>query len=119
MKNLDKQSVAKAKALFETGDINLIELGSFKGLQQIHKYLFNGLYDFAGEVRQKNISKGNFRFVNALYLVEALKKIEEMPEGTFEEIVSKYVEINVAHPFMEGNGRPTRMWLDLILKKNL
>ena len=102
MKDLDRQSLAKAKALFETGYINVIEVGSFKGLQQIHKYLFNGLYDFAGEVRQQNISKGNFRFANALYLVEALKKIEKMPERTFEEIVSKYVEMNVAHPFMEG-----------------
>lgn len=119
MKDLDKKSLAKAKSLFETGDINHIEVGSFKGLQQIHKYLFSGLYDFAGEVRQQNISKGNFRFANALYLVEALKKIEKMPETTFEEIVSKYVEMNVAHPFMEGNGRSTRIWLDLILKKNL
>lgn len=119
MKDLDRQSLAKAKALFETGDINSIEVGSFKGLQQIHKYLFNGLYDFAGEVRQQNISKGNFRFANALYLVEALIKIEKMPEKTFEEIISKYVEMNVAHPFMEGNGRSTRIWLDQILKKNL
>lgn len=119
MKDLDRQSLAKAKALFETGDINSIEVGSFKGLQQIHKYLFNGLYDVAGEVRQQNISKGNFRFANALYLVEALIKIEKMPEKTFEEIISKYVEMNVAHPFMEGNGRSTRIWLDQILKKNL
>ena len=119
MKDLDRQSLAKAKALFETGDINSIEVGSFKGLQQIHKYLFNGLYDFVGEVRQQNISKGNFRFANALYLVEALIKIEKMPEKTFEEIISKYVEMNVAHPFMEGNGRSTRIWLDQILKKNL
>ena len=119
MKDLDIKSLAKAKALFETGDINAIEVGSFKGLQQIHEYLFNDLYNFAGEVRQQNISKGNFRFANALYLVEALNKIEKMPEKTFEEIISKYVEMNVAHPFMEGNGRSTRIWLDLILKKNL
>lgn len=119
MKDLDIKSLAKAKALFETGDINAIEVGSFKGLQQIHEYLFNGLYNFAGEVRQQNISKGNFWFANALYLVEALNKIEKMPEKTFEEIISKYVEMNVAHPFMEGNGRSTRIWLDLILKKNL
>ena len=119
MKDLDIKSLAKAKALFETGDINAIEVGSFKGLQQIYEYLFNGLYNFAGEVRQQNISKGNFRFANALYLVEALNKIEKMPEKTFEEIISKYVEMNVAHPFMEGNGRSTRIWLDLILKKNL
>lgn len=102
MKDLDRQGLAKAKALFETGDVNSIEVGSFKGLLQIHKYLFNGLYDFSGEVRQQNISKGNFRFVNALYLVGALIKIEKMPEKTFEEIISKYVEMNVAHPFMEG-----------------
>ncbi len=88
-----------------------VRVGSFKGLRQIHKYLFNGLYDFAGEVRQQNISKGNFRFANALYLIEALIKIEKMPEKTFEEIISKYVEMNVAHPFMEGNGRSTRIWL--------
>ncbi|WP_418583650.1 protein adenylyltransferase Fic [Parasutterella excrementihominis] len=119
MKDLDRQGLVKAKALFETGDVNSIEVGSFKGLLQIHKYLFNGLYDFSGEVRQQNISKGNFRFVNALYLVEALIKIEKMPEKTFEEIISKYVEMNVAHPFMEGNGRSTRIWLDQILKKNL
>ena len=119
MKDLDRQGLAKAKALFETGDVNSIEVGSFKGLLQIHKNLFNGLYDFSGEVRQQNISKGHFRFVNALYLVEALIKIEKMPEKTFEEIISKYVEMNVAHPFMEGNGRSTRIWLDQILKKNL
>ena len=119
MKDLDRQGLAKAKALFETGDVNSIEVGSFKGLLQIHKYLFNGLYDFSGEVRQQNISKGNFRFVNALYLVEALIKIEKMPEKTFEEIISKYVEMNVAHPFMEGNGRSTRIWLDLMLKRSL
>lgn len=119
MKDLDIKSLAKAKTLFETGDINTIEVGSFKGLQQIHEYLFNGLYNFVGEVRQQNISKGNFRFVNALYLVEALNKIEKMPEKTFEEIISKYVEMNVSHPFMEGNGRSIRIWFDLILKKNL
>ena len=117
MKDLDRQGLAKAKALFETGDVNSIEVGSFKGLLQIHTSLFNGLYDFSGEVRQQNISKGTFRFVNALYLVEALIKIEKMPEKTFEEIISKYVEMNVAHPFMEGKGRSTRIWLDQILKK--
>ncbi len=113
------QSLAKAKALFETGDIKAVEVGSFKGLQQIHKYLFEGLYEFAGKIRQQNISKGNFRFASALYLVEALNEIEKMPENTFDDIISKYVEMNVAHPFMEGNGRSTRIWLDLILKKNL
>ena len=119
MKNLDMQSLAKATALFETGDIKAVEVGSFKGLQQIHKYLFEGLYEFAGKIRQQNISKGNFRFASALYLVEALNEIEKMPENTFDDIISKYVEMNVAHPFMEGNGRSTRIWLDLILKKNL
>ena len=88
-------------------------------MQQIHKYIFDGLYDFAGKVRDKNISKGNFRFANAIYLKEALAKIEQMPEGNFEEIIAKYVEMNIAHPFMEGNGRATRIWLDMILKKNL
>ena len=99
MKNLDMQSLAKAKALFETGDIKAVEVGSFKGLQQIHKYLFEGLYEFAGKIRQQNISKGNFRFASALYLVEALNEIEKMPENTFDDIISKYVEMNVAHPF--------------------
>ena len=103
----------------KTGDIKAVEVGSFKGLQQIHKYLFEGLYEFAGKIRQQNISKGNFRFASALYLVEALNEIEKMPENTFDDIISKYVEMNVAHPFMEGNGRSTRIWLDLILKKNL
>lgn len=107
------------QTLFETGDIKAVEVGSFKGLQQIHKYLFEGLYEFAGKIRQQNISKGNFRFASALYLVEALNEIEKMPENTFDDIISKYVEMNVAHPFMEGNGRSTRIWLDLILKKNL
>ena len=111
MRNLDRKSLEKAKELFASGAINKFEIGSFKGLRQIHKYLFDGLYDFAGEVRQQNISKGGFRFANALYLVEALAKIELMPESSFEEIISKYVEMNVAHPFMEGNGQ--------ILKKRL
>lgn len=119
MRDLDRQSLEKAKELFTSGAINKFEIGSFKGLQQIHKYLFDGLYDFAGEVRQQNISKGGFRFANALYLVEALAKIELMPENSFEEIVSKYVEMNVAHPFMEGNGRSTRIWVDQILKKRI
>lgn len=100
-------------------DINLCEVGTVKGLRQIHKYIFDGLYDFAGEIRTKNISKGNFRFANSLYLPEALAKIEQMPESTYEEIIAKYVEMNIAHPFMEGNGRSTRIWLDMILKKNL
>jgi cell filamentation protein len=105
--------------LFETGDIEKIETGTIKGLQQIHKYLFDGLYDFAGEIRTKNISKGGFRFSTALYLKEVLFKVEQMPENTFEEIIAKYVEMNIAHPFMEGNGRTMRIWLDMILKKRL
>lgn len=119
MREIDRKSPEKAKELFITGALNKFEVGSFKGLQQIHRYLFDGLYDFAGEVREQNISKGGFRFANALYLVEALSKIERMPESTFEEIISKYVGMNVAHPFMEGNGRLTRIWLDQILKKRL
>ena len=119
MKNNDKLSLENAYQLFDGGDINKIEIGTTKGLQQIHKYLFNNLYDFAGEIRIHNISKGGFRFATALYLNEILAKIELMPENTFEEIISKYVEMNIAHPFMEGNGRTMRIWLDLILKKQL
>ena len=119
MKNIDEIGLTNAKKLFETGDINNIEVGTLKGLQDIHKYLFDGLYDFAGQIRTKNISKGNFRFANSLYLKEILIKIEQMPEDTFENIIKKYVETNIAHPFMEGNGRATRIWLDMILKKNL
>ena len=119
MKSIDEISLNNAKKLFETDDINKIEVGTIKGLKDIHKYLFNNLYDFAGQIRTKNISKGNFRFANSLYLKEILEKIEQMPEDTFEDIIKKYVEMNVAHPFMEGNGRSTRIWLDMILKKNL
>lgn len=119
MKKIDQQSLENAYRLFESGDIHQIEIGSTKGLQQIHQYLFGGLYEFAGIIREQNISKGHFRFANSLYLKEALAKIELMPEETFEDIVSKYVEMNIAHPFLEGNGRSTRIWLDLILKKNL
>ncbi len=119
MKNIDEISINNAKKLFETGDINKVEVGTVKGLQSIHKYLFNNLYDFAGQIRTKNISKGNFRFANSLYLKEILEKIEQMTEDTFENIIKKYVEMNIAHPFMEGNGRSTRIWLDMILKKNL
>lgn len=119
MNKIDELSLQKARNLFESGDINLCEVGTVKGLRQIHKYIFDGLYDFSGEIRTKNISKGNFRFANSLYLPEALAKIEQMPESTYEEIIAKYVEMNIAHPFMEGNGRSTRIWLDMILKKNL
>ena len=119
MKQIDEKSLQKAFQLFESGDIERMEIGTTKGLQQIHKYIFGGLYDFAGKIRDKNISKGGFRFANALYLNEILPKIEQMPENTFEEIIAKYVEMNIAHPFMEGNGRTMRIWLDLILKKHL
>ncbi|MBB1574751.1 MAG: Fic family protein [Flavobacteriaceae bacterium] len=119
MKQIDEKSLQKAFQLFESGDIERMDIGTTKGLQQIHKYIFGGLYDFAGKIRDKNISKGGFRFANALYLNEILSKIEQMPENTFEEIIAKYVEMNIAHPFMEGNGRTMRIWLDLILKKHL
>ena len=119
MKQIDEKSLQKAFQLFESGDIERMEIGTTKGLQQIHKYIFGGLYDFAGKIRDKNISKGGFRFANALYLNEILPKIEQMLENTFEEIIAKYVEMNIAHPFMEGNGRTMRIWLDLILKKRL
>lgn len=117
--NIDELSLQKAYALFETGDIEKIEIGSIKGLCQIHKYLFDELYDFAGKIRTLNIAKGGFRFANCLYLEAILPVIEKMPENTFDEIIAKYVEMNIAHPFMEGNGRSTRIWLDMILKKNL
>lgn len=119
MKNVDKNSLENAYRLFESDDIKQIEIGTTNGLKEIHRYLFNGLYDFAGEIRKLNISKGGFRFANALYLNEILVKIEQMPENNFEEIIAKYVEMNIAHPFMEGNGRSMRIWLDMILKKRL
>jgi cell filamentation protein len=105
--------------LFESSFINGIEVGTTNGLQQIHAYLFGGLYDFAGQIRQKNIAKGGFQFAMARFLDATLKQIDVMPENTLDEIVAKYVEMNIAHPFMEGNGRSTRIWLDLILKKQL
>lgn len=119
MKNRDKKSLENAFRLFDREDSNKIEIGTVKGLKDIHIYLFNGLYDFAGKIRTQNISKGGFRFANALYLNEILVKIEQMPENTFEEIVAKYVEMNIAHPFLEGNGRTMRIWLDLLLKNKL
>ncbi len=117
--SIDGKSKTKAYALFDSSFITSMEVGTTKGLQQIHGYLFGGLYDFAGQIRKKNISKGGFQFANARFLGETLKGIDEMPESTFDEILSKYVEMNVAHPFMEGNGRSTRIWLDLMLKKRL
>lgn len=119
MKSVDKISLEKAYQLFDTGTINKIEIGTTKGLQQIHKYLFDGLYDFAGEIRTLNISKGGFRFANSMYLKEVLEKIEQMPETSVEEIIAKYVEMNIAHPFIEGNGRAMRIWLDVLLKNRV
>ena len=117
--SIDEQSKLKAYALFENGIVNDIEIGTITGLKQIHAYIFGGLYDFAGQIRKLNISKGGFVFASVGYLDETLKQIEQMPENNLENIVKKYVEMNVAHPFMEGNGRTTRIWLDMILKKNL
>ena len=116
---IDAQSLQNAYRLFESGTIEQIEVGTIKGLCEIHRYLFEGLYDFAGEIRRLNISKGGFKFANAMFLHAILPVIDQMPENTFEEIVAKYVEMNIAHPFMEGNGRATRIWIDLILKKRL
>ena len=116
---IDGQSKKKAYALFESGLLSTLEPGTVKCLQQIHSYIFGGLYDFAGQIRTKNISKSGFSFANALYFNTILPDIENMPQTTFEEIVNKYVEMNVAHPFMEGNGRSTRIWLDLMLKHSL
>ena len=117
----EEERITKIKALelFDTNKINEIEVGTFKGLSQIHKFLFDDVYYFGGKLRNENIAKGNFRFVPCIYLTAALSKIDEMPQNTFDEIVDKYVEMNVAHPFREGNGRSTRIWLDLILKKEL
>ena len=116
---IDGKSRTKAYALFESGILSSMEPGTVKCLQQIHAYLFGGLYEFAGQIRDKNISKGGFTFANALYFSTILPNIENMPEASFEEIINKYVEMNVAHPFMEGNGRSTRIWLDLMLKRSL
>jgi len=115
----EKISKQKAKKLFESGEINRIEVGTFKGLSQIHAYLFGDIYDFAGKLRDVNIAKGNFRFAPLMYLPQSLENIDAMPQNNFEKIIEKYVEMNIAHPFREGNGRATRIWLDLILKKEL
>ena len=117
--SIDGKSKAKAYALYDSSFIGSIEIGTIKGLQQIHAYLFGGLYDYAGQIRQKNISKGGFQFAVSHFLGQSLKQIEAMPETTLDEIINKYVETNIAHPFMEGNGRSNRIWLDLILKERL
>ena len=114
-----KSHILKAFHLFDSGAIDAIEIGTTKGLMQIHSYLFDGLYDFAGKIRKVNISKGGFRFATVLYLREVLAKIDEMPGEHIDQIMEKYVEITIAHPFMEGNGRTMRIWLDLILKARL
>ena len=118
---IDEEFLSKRRAieLWDKGFINDFEVGTYKGLQEIHAFLFQDIFDFAGKTRDVNLSKGNFRFANLLYLESNLAIIERMPEGSFDEIIEKYVEMNVAHPFREGNGRATRIWLDLMLKKNL
>ena len=115
----EKISKQKAKKLFESKDIDQIEIGTFEGLSQIHSYLFGDIYDFAGKIRDVNIAKGNFRFAPLMYLEQSLQNISKMPQDNFDQIIEKYVEMNIAHPFLEGNGRATRIWLDLILKKEL
>lgn len=119
--NKQEEKISKGKAikLYDSGKINTVKVGTFAGLKQIHKYLFEDIYDFAGKMRDVNVSKGSFRFVPVMYLAQALKSIDKMPRSTFDEIVEKYVEMNIAHPFREGNGRATRIWLDLIFKKEL
>lgn len=115
----ERISKIRAKEMFEKGYLNTLEPGTFETLKKIHKYLFEEIYEFAGNLRKVNIAKGNFRFTPLAYLEEAVKNIEKMPQSTYEEIIEKYVEMNIAHPFREGNGRSTRIWLDLILKKEL
>ncbi len=115
----EKISKKKALELFEKGILNSLEAGTFESLSKIHKYLFDEIYEFAGEIRNVNIAKGNFRFAPVMYLKQALEHIDKMPQSTYEEIIKKYVEMNAAHPFREGNGRSTRIWLDLILKKEI
>ncbi|WHK76481.1 Fic family protein (plasmid) [Enterococcus faecalis] len=115
----ERVSKEKAKQLYDSGDIDRVEIGTFKGLSYIHNYLFEDIYEFSGKVRSQNISKGNFRFAPVMYLEIALEHIDKMPQRNLDEIVAKYVEMNIAHPFREGNGRATRIWLDLILKKEI
>lgn len=117
----EEERITKKKALklFENNMLDNLKVGTFKGLAEIHRYLFEDIYEFAGKLRKENISKSNFRFASAMYLKEALEKIDKMPQTNFEEIIDKYVEMNIAHPFREGNGRSARIWLDLILKKEL
>ena len=115
----EKISKHKAKQLFDSGDIDRVEVGTFNGLAFIHDYLFEEIYDFAGQIRKVNIAKGNFRFAPLMYLEASLKNIDAMPQGNFDQIIEKYVEMNIAHPFREGNGRATRIWLDLVLKKEI
>ena len=117
----EEERITKLKALelFDTNKINEFEVGTTKGLCDIHKYLFSDIYEFAGKIRDVNLAQGSFRFAPAMYLEEALKKIDDMPEDNFDDIIKKYIEMNVAHPFREGNGRSTRIWLDMILKKEL
>ena len=115
----EKISKLKALKLFDTNEMENIEVGTFEGLSIIHKFLFEDIYSFAGKIRKENIAKGNFRFASCMYLEDVLKKIDDMPQTSFEDIVKKYVEMNIAHPFREGNGRSTRIWLDMILKKEI
>ena len=115
----EKISKKRAKKMFDTEYLNTLDAGTFQSLKAIHKYLFEEIYEFAGEIRKVNIAKGNFRFTPLAYIEEAVKNIEKMPQSTYDEIIEKYVEMNIAHPFREGNGRSTRIWLDLILKKEL